>query len=111
MSRNGDAPNRQAGGVEPRQRLPLDCTRRRLFGWVLIFTVPFDVDERSIVERDRRLRDLAATDDWYRRIYTTPVAELDEADRNVAVDRYVDNNADADQVIRFLEGRCHACGK
>jgi hypothetical protein len=88
----------------------LDCTRRRLFGWVLIFTVPLDVDDRSFVERDRRLRDLASSDGWYRRVLTTPVMELDATDRDFTIDRYTSPD-DGDQIIRFLEGRCHACGK
>lgn len=110
MNGNGDAPNRGAGGVEPGQRPTLDCTRRRWLGWVLCFTVPYDVDRRDATERDARLRDLAIADEWWRQIFTTPVVELDAVDRDTAIDRYTDTARDADRIIRWLEGCCYACG-
>lgn len=109
MTGDGDAPNRQAGGVEPGQRPTLD-SNRRLFGWVLAFTVPYDVDRRDATERDARLRDLAIADEWWRQIFTTPVVELDAVDRDTAIDRYTDTARDADRIIRWLEGCCYACG-
>jgi hypothetical protein len=36
--------------------------------------------------------------------------ELDATDRDFTIDRYTSPD-DGDQIIRFLEGRCYACGK
>jgi hypothetical protein len=105
---NSDAPNGPAGGVQLLNS-PIGHRTSRQFGWVLLIGVPTVVDPRTVVERDVRLRRLA-DNDWYRRRLAAPLAEVEPDDRSFVIDRYVAPD-DGDRIIRWMEGRCHVCGR
>jgi hypothetical protein len=109
MTGHGDAPSPETGGVNRHTGHGTTWQSQKLW-YVLLCAVPFDVDRRSIPDRYERL---AAVGDrqWWRRVLSTPLVDVDAADRMAVVDRYTDGCRDADRVIRWMEGRCHACGR
>ena len=111
MTGHGETPDAAVEGFG-RDRTPTHRTRwqSHKLGRILLASVPSDVDRRDIVDRDRRLRTLAS-DPWYRRVLNTPLVDVDTADRDATIDRFVDDSGAADRILRWMEGRCHACGR